>query len=234
MPEEEASKRRHVDEDVIIDVTTIEKANPYNDSDTEDGEEETFYLPLLPSDQQGEELLHTKHHHRLSRRHPTTHQHNKHVRDRYDSHHPHSKQNSGSNNNNNSTTSHHTRDGGADSAADSYKDDSHHQRRRDQKDRDHGSLGSDKFSSSSSSAKPKKRSDEYYDQEGGRDYENGHLGHGHGQSSGNGYDREQQQQHSRRKLEDPQAHSRSIKRQRWEGNYDMKTNAVFSQKINEV
>ncbi|KAG0298549.1 hypothetical protein BGZ96_010595 [Linnemannia gamsii] len=214
VPEEEASKRRHDDEDVIIDVTTIEKANPYNDSDTEDDEEETFYLPLLPSDQQNEEFLHTKHHHRHSRRHTAAHQHSKHGRDRYDSHHPHSKQNSGSNNNNSSTPSHHTRDGGADSAADSYKDDNHHQRSRDHKDRDHGSHSSDKISSSSPSSKPKKRSDEYYDQDGGHDYENGHLGHGHGHNSGNGYERDQQQQHSRRKLEDPQSHSRSIKRQR--------------------
>ncbi|KAF9551614.1 hypothetical protein EC957_006507 [Mortierella hygrophila] len=225
VPEEEASKRRHDDEDVIIDVTTIEKANPYNDSDSEDDEEETFYLPLLPSDQQDEELLHTKHHHRHSRRHTTTNRHSSQHggRDRHDSHHHmHSKQDSASNNNNNNSTTshHHNRDGGADSVADSYKDGNHHQRRRDHKDRDHGSHGSDKISSSSSSSKPKKRSDEYSDhQDGGRDYENGHLslGGGHGHNSGNGYERDQQslqQQHSRRKLEDSQSHSRSIKRQR--------------------
>ncbi|KAG0309512.1 hypothetical protein BGZ98_001655 [Dissophora globulifera] len=70
VPEEEASKRKHDDEDVTIDVTTIEKINPFNDTDSEDGEEETFYLPLLPSDhQQDEELLHYKHsHHHRSRR----------------------------------------------------------------------------------------------------------------------------------------------------------------------
>ncbi|KAG0322660.1 hypothetical protein BG000_002822, partial [Podila horticola] len=56
VPEEEASKRKHDDEDVMIDVTTIEKINPFNDSDSED-EEEMFYLPLLPSDQQDDKLM---------------------------------------------------------------------------------------------------------------------------------------------------------------------------------
>ncbi|KAF9414763.1 hypothetical protein BGZ94_000289, partial [Podila epigama] len=56
VPEEEVTKRKHDDEEVEIDVTTIEKINPFNDSDSED-EEETFYLPLLPSDQQDEKLL---------------------------------------------------------------------------------------------------------------------------------------------------------------------------------
>ncbi|KAG0227251.1 hypothetical protein BGW42_003096, partial [Actinomortierella wolfii] len=63
VPEEEATKRKHVDEDIEVDVTTIDKINPFNDSDTEDGEEETFYLPLLPSDHVDEELLHGHHHH---------------------------------------------------------------------------------------------------------------------------------------------------------------------------
>ncbi|KAG0097858.1 hypothetical protein BGZ93_001810, partial [Podila epicladia] len=56
VPEEEASKRKHDDEDVVIDVTTIEKINPFNDSDSED-EEEMFYLPLLPGDQKDEKLM---------------------------------------------------------------------------------------------------------------------------------------------------------------------------------
>ncbi|KAF9906916.1 hypothetical protein EC991_011479 [Linnemannia zychae] len=207
VPEEEASKRRHDDEDVIIDVTTIENANPYNDSDSEDGEEETFYLPLLPSDhQQDEELLHAKHHHRHNRRHAHRHGHG---RDRHDSHNLHPKQDSSINNtiNNNGAT----RDG--DSAAESHKEERDRDRRRD-RDNNHNHHSSLGGSSSSidkpSSSKLKKRSDEYYDQDG-RDYENGH---GHGHNSGNGYDRDQQQQHSRRKLEDPQSHSRSIKRQR--------------------
>ncbi|KAF9084337.1 hypothetical protein BGX23_010597 [Mortierella sp. AD031] len=150
VPEEEASKRRHVDEDVVIDVTTIEKANPFNDSDSEDGEEEMFYLPLLPSDQQDEELLNR------------------------------------------------------DYQADSYKDDQH--RRRDHKDRD---RDRDRDSGDKPS-KPKKRSDEYYDPQEGR------LGHEYENGNGNGHDQDQQQQqqHSRRKLEDAQSHSRSIKRQR--------------------
>ncbi|KAI8361605.1 WD40-repeat-containing domain protein [Mortierella sp. GBAus27b] len=63
VPEEEASKRKHEDEDVLLDVTTIEKVNPFNDSDSDDGQVETFYLPLLLSDQQDQELLHQKHHH---------------------------------------------------------------------------------------------------------------------------------------------------------------------------
>ncbi|KAF9362979.1 hypothetical protein BGX34_005111 [Mortierella sp. NVP85] len=63
VPEEEAMKSRQEDEDVLIDVTTIETVNPFNDSDDDDGELETFYLPLLPSDQQDQELLHQKHHH---------------------------------------------------------------------------------------------------------------------------------------------------------------------------
>ncbi|KAF9933613.1 hypothetical protein FBU30_005052 [Linnemannia zychae] len=212
VPEEEASKRRHDDEDVIIDVTTIEKVNPFNDSDSEDGEEETFYLPLLPSDQQDEELLNTKHHHRRhSRRH--AHRHGD------DNHHnsSHSKQDSG--NLNNSVNLPNTRDG-VDSAVEDSNLNS--QRKRDQKDRDrdhHHHDNNDKSLPSSSSSKIKKRSDDYYDQDG-RDYENG-LGHSHshGHGSGNGIDRDQQlqqqqQQHSRRKLEDPQSHSRSIKRQR--------------------
>src|SRR5690606_5829095 len=45
--EDEASKRKQEDEDIMIDVTTIEKLNPFNDSDSEDEEEETFYLPIL-------------------------------------------------------------------------------------------------------------------------------------------------------------------------------------------
>ncbi|KAF9434531.1 hypothetical protein BGZ76_007859 [Entomortierella beljakovae] len=72
VPEEEASKRKHDDEDVFVDVTTIEKINPFNDSDNEDGEEETFYLPLLPSDQQDEALLNNKRH---RRRHQPSHHH---------------------------------------------------------------------------------------------------------------------------------------------------------------
>ncbi|KAF9135890.1 hypothetical protein BGW39_010705 [Mortierella sp. 14UC] len=209
VPEEEASKRRHDDEDVIIDVTTIENANPYNDSDSEDGEEETFYLPLLASDhQQDEELLHTKHHQRHNRRH--NHRHG-HGRDRHDNHPSHSKQDSGSNNINNNNNAA-TRDG--DSAAESHKEDRDRDRRRDRDNNhnQHNNLGSSSSGiDKPSSSKLKKRSDEYYDQDG-RDYENGH---GHGHSSGNGYDRDQhQQQHSRRKLEDPQSHSRSIKRQR--------------------
>ncbi|KAF9584449.1 hypothetical protein BGW38_006423 [Lunasporangiospora selenospora] len=64
VPEEEASKRKHDDEDVVVDVTTAEKVNPFNDSDSDNGEEEMFYLPLLPSDQQDEELLHAKRHRR--------------------------------------------------------------------------------------------------------------------------------------------------------------------------
>ncbi|KAI1314743.1 hypothetical protein EDD11_001757 [Mortierella claussenii] len=79
VPEDEASKRKQVDEDVLIDVTTIEKINPFSDSDSEDGDEETFYLPLLPNDQQDEGLIHHKHHHRRHRdrhhRHPEQHRH---------------------------------------------------------------------------------------------------------------------------------------------------------------
>ncbi|KAF9286871.1 hypothetical protein BGZ68_002485 [Mortierella alpina] len=73
VPEEEATKRKHDDEDVIVDVTTVEKINPFNDSDSEDGEEEMFYLPLLPSDQQDEELLNQKHRRRHRRHQPNHH-----------------------------------------------------------------------------------------------------------------------------------------------------------------
>ncbi|KAF9106226.1 hypothetical protein BGX29_010099 [Mortierella sp. GBA35] len=192
VPEEEASKRRHVDEDVVIDVTTIEKANPFNDSDSEDGEEEMFYLPLLPSDQQDEELLKSKHHHHHhhSRRHGHRHRHD-----------GHSKQDTQQHSSNNSTANH-----SRDYQADSYKDDQH--RRRDHKDRDRD-RDRDRDSGDKPS-KPKKRSDEYYDPQEGR------LGHEYENGNGNGYDQDQQQQqqHSRRKLEDAQSHSRSIKRQR--------------------
>ncbi|KAF9375950.1 hypothetical protein BGX21_003648, partial [Mortierella sp. AD011] len=90
VPEEEASKRKHDDEDVIVDVTTIEKINPFNDSDSEDGEEETFYLPLLPSDQQDEALLNNKHRHRRHQHHHRHHHGNsRHSHHRTNNHHNH-------------------------------------------------------------------------------------------------------------------------------------------------
>ncbi|KAF9348954.1 hypothetical protein BGX26_012689, partial [Mortierella sp. AD094] len=90
VPEEEASKRKHDDEDVLVDVTTIEKINPFNDSDSEDGEEETFYLPLLPNDQQDEALLNNKHRHRRHQHHHHLHHHGN---NRHSHHHSNSRRN---------------------------------------------------------------------------------------------------------------------------------------------
>ncbi|KAF9906934.1 hypothetical protein BX616_000578, partial [Lobosporangium transversale] len=93
VPEEEASKRKHDDEDILIDVTTIEKVNPFNDSDSDNGEEETFYLPLLPSDQQDAELLNQKHHRRHRRHQHRRHHH--HHRNNNQSHHTNENDNNG-------------------------------------------------------------------------------------------------------------------------------------------
>ncbi|KAG0201915.1 hypothetical protein BGX28_005404 [Mortierella sp. GBA30] len=217
VPEEEASKRKHDDEDVIVDVTTIEKINPFNDSDSDDGEEEMFYLPLLPSDQQDEELLHHKHHRRHRRHHHNhpslqepqqqqQHQETHIYNDVHDEGHRQSKQDNISNNNsspfrpntNNASYAHHD-------IKDEPIDQSKESRKRDLKDRDQDRDRDRDEREAERHPKQKQQSEEddfdrKYDQVG---YENGN---GHG----NGYDKDQ---HGRR-LDDNQPPSRSIKRQR--------------------
>ncbi|RUS26718.1 LOW QUALITY PROTEIN: WD40-repeat-containing domain protein [Jimgerdemannia flammicorona] len=51
VPEEEVSKRKQDDEDIIVDVVTTDNINPFNDSDT-DGPDDIFYLPTRPDEDQ--------------------------------------------------------------------------------------------------------------------------------------------------------------------------------------
>ncbi|KAF9183761.1 hypothetical protein BGZ51_003823 [Haplosporangium sp. Z 767] len=212
VPEEEASKRKHDDEDVIIDVTTIEKINPFNDSDSDDGQEEMFYLPLLPSDQRDEELLNHKHHRRNRRHHNHSHNHGHHREDRQ----RHSQQES---NNIGARSQPNMKDESIGHAKDNRRRD--HRDRDHDRDRDHerdrdrdGDRDRDQDRErGEKSRKQKQRSDDdddYYE----LDVKHGH-GYENGNGHGNGYDHDQSadKNHPRRRLEDQPA-SRSIKRQR--------------------
>ncbi|KAF9935111.1 hypothetical protein BGZ65_003483, partial [Modicella reniformis] len=219
VPEEEASKRKHEDEDVLIDVTTIEKVNPFNDSDSEDGQEETFYLPLLPSDQQDQELLHQKHlhlrhHHRHGHRYHSNHHGYSHV---HRQHRHVQGQGSSLKYEILSSPSERTHDlkyevvdHMVESERERDRERHYDSQERDQdrdRDHDHGERHH----------RQKRGSDdedmEMGDAKHGHAYENGSStnvnGHGHGHGHGHGYDRDQ-----RKRLDDQQSSPRSIKRQR--------------------
>ncbi|KAG0267495.1 hypothetical protein BG011_004529 [Mortierella polycephala] len=212
VPEEEASKRKHDDEDVIIDVTTIEKINPFNDSDSDDGQEEMFYLPLLPSDQRDEELLNHKHHQRSRCHHNRNRNHGHHREDR----HRHNQQES---NNVGARTQPNMKNESIGHVKDNRRRDHRdrdHDRNRDRerdRDRDGDRDRDQNRERGEKSRKQRQRSDDdddYY----GMDVRLGH-GYENGNGHGNGYDHDQStdKNHPRRRLEDQPA-SRSIKRQR--------------------
>ncbi|KAF8941462.1 hypothetical protein BGZ58_008737 [Dissophora ornata] len=241
VPEEEASKRKHDDEDVVIDVTSIEKINPFNDSDSEDGEEETFYLPLLPSDHQDEELVHHKH------RHHDGHRRNHHShRSHSGRHHRHNHQGVVGNGNNNGISqskldgsqSNNVNAEGLDLAEEErkkeYRDRDHgrdrdgersHERQREterdrDQDRDRGGRVRDRDRErdrAEKQHKPKKEKEqrseeEDFDSDRKHSHSHGH-GYQNGSANGNGYDRD----HStgaRRRLDDQHSSPRSAKKQR--------------------
>ncbi|KAF9375766.1 hypothetical protein CPC16_000545 [Podila verticillata] len=126
VPEEEASKRKHDDEDVVIDVTNIEKINPFNDSDSED-EEEMFYLPLLPSDQQDEKLMQENKRQNRRHRHEQQQQQQQHGTPKHEGDHfvqditPSTSMTSANGNHNGHSSHHRHHD-------DPSRDDAHHQR----------------------------------------------------------------------------------------------------------
>ncbi|OZJ03135.1 hypothetical protein BZG36_03866 [Bifiguratus adelaidae] len=66
IPQEEMSKRKLGDEDVYIDVTTIDKMNPFDDSDGEDPDEIT-YLPTQ-LDEEDERRVEDEDEHHVSRK----------------------------------------------------------------------------------------------------------------------------------------------------------------------
>ncbi|KAG0365531.1 Retinoblastoma-binding protein 5 [Gamsiella multidivaricata] len=222
VPEEEASKRKHDDEDVLIDVTTIEKINPFNDSDSEDGGEETFYLPLLPSDQQPEEPQHYKHPHR-HRRHHHNHHHQGHRHHRHGHGHGHGH---GHQDINNSSAHAHV-DVKQDTSHIHHKDEmtlDHvaEDRKRDDRDQDYdrgrdryhdgdrdGDHDRDREHDRGEKEHKHRPDEEAFETDGGHSH--GH-GYENGSTNGHGYDRE----HSspRRKLDDHQSSPRHVKRQR--------------------
>ena len=54
VPEDEKSKRKLVDEDIVVDVTTCDSIQAYIDSDGEDVDE-VFYLNMLPFEDEEED-----------------------------------------------------------------------------------------------------------------------------------------------------------------------------------
>lgn len=48
MPDDEKTKRKEVDEDISVDVTTCDSIQAFLDSDEEEDRDEVFYLSTLP------------------------------------------------------------------------------------------------------------------------------------------------------------------------------------------
>ncbi|CAO3563655.1 unnamed protein product [Mortierella alpina] len=197
VPEEEATKRKHDDEDVIVDVTTVEKINPFNDSDSEDGEEEMFYLPLLPSDQQDEELLNQKHR-RRHRRHqhnhqpPTSLQKNSTYGDgRSDGQHPRQQ---GNPVNTHDSPAPHSNDF-EHNAKDEHMEQPKESRKRDPRDRDQDRDREREDQGQKLSSQKQRSEDD--DLGVDRKHEHGYS-YEHGNGHGNGYDRGQQN-HARKR-----------------------------------